>query len=143
MHAAALLRRYSEEKSESAFAELVRRYLPLVYGAAIRRVGGDVHLAEDVTQSVFMAVARDAARLAGHPDLTGWLFTTTRFLAAKTVRTERRRQLREQVAALEPASDFNPAEAPERLRPVLDDVMMELRELDRQMLLMLQHRRNR
>ena len=132
---AALLRRYSESGSQDAFAAIVNECLPLVYGAALRRVGGDAHLAQDVAQMVFTAVARDAARLARHPDLTGWLFTTTRFLAAKALRTERRRQTREQAWLAQPADE--PAEQmPPRLRLVLDDVLMELQQLDREMLLM-------
>lgn len=66
-----LLRRYAEQRAEDAFAELVRRHLDGVYSAALRRVGGDVHLAEDVAQQVFVALARKAAWLAHHPVLTG------------------------------------------------------------------------
>lgn len=135
MHDTALLRSYLENRAEDAFAEFVRRNLPLVYGAALRKVGGDTHLAEDVAQGVFVAAARDAARLARHPDLTGWLFTTTRFLAANAVRTEQRRRAREETARL----DFMPEPprlAAERLQPVLDEALLELRELDRQMVLL-------
>lgn len=74
----------------------MKRSLPLVYGSALRRLSGDVHAAEDVSQLVFTAVARDAAKLAQHPDITGWLFTTTRFLAAKSIHQEIRRQERDQ-----------------------------------------------
>lgn len=68
-----LLRCYVEEKSEPAFAELVQRHLPSVYGAALRRVGGDAHLAKDVAQHVFTALAREAETLARRPVLAGWL----------------------------------------------------------------------
>src|SRR5687768_12876872 len=93
------LRQYAATGSEDDFSALVQGYLPLVYSAALRRVGGDAHRAEDVAQLVFTALARNARALVGHPDLTGWLFTTTRFLAAKTVRGEQRRQSREQEAS--------------------------------------------
>jgi DNA-directed RNA polymerase specialized sigma24 family protein len=77
-----LLRRYTDERSEDAFAELVRRHLPLVYSAALRRLGGDAHRAEDVAQIVFCALAREAPKLARHPVLTGWLYTATRYAEA-------------------------------------------------------------
>ena len=85
-----LLRDYAERGSEAAFAELVRRYVDLIYSAAFRMVR-DAQLAEDVTQSAFVACARDAGRLAGHPALAAWLHRTAQNLAAKTVRTEVRR----------------------------------------------------
>ncbi|HWA85763.1 MAG TPA: sigma factor [Opitutus sp.] len=67
----ALLLRYASDRSEAAFADLVRRHLPLVFSAALRRLNGDVHRARDVTQIVFTALARDAARLSRHPTLAG------------------------------------------------------------------------
>ena len=54
---ATLLRRYAEEGSNDAFAELVQRHLNLVYSAALRQTG-DAHKASDVAQSVFAAAAR-------------------------------------------------------------------------------------
>src|SRR5512138_2081979 len=93
-----LLRRYAAERSEAAFAELTRRHVDLVYSAALRLVHGDVPSAEDVTQQVFTEVARQAKRLARHPALVGWLYTTTRWIALRANRTEQRRQAREQEA---------------------------------------------
>ena len=79
-----LLRRYAEERAEDAFAELVRRHLDGVYSAALRRVGGDTHLAEDVAQQVFVALARKAAWLSRHPVLTGWLYLSrARFIRVR------------------------------------------------------------
>ena len=138
---AELLRRYAEEKSEAAFAELVRRHVNLVYAGALRRVGGDAQLAEDVTQLVFTALARGAGTLARHPVLSGWLFTTTRNAAAQVVRTERRRQAREQEAhTMNELSAFDSPSANvadwERLRPVIDEAMDRLSDDDRQAVLL-------
>jgi|SRR5438067_448531 len=94
----ALLRAYSGSGSEDAFAELVRRHLALVYSTALRCVGGDQHLAKDVSQTVFIDLARKAGALSNRFVLTGWLYTSTCFAAAKAVRSERRRQAREREA---------------------------------------------
>src|SRR5689334_5998760 len=93
---AELLRRFAEEQSETAFAELVNRHIGLVYAVAVRRLGADRHLAEDVVQSVFVDLARKARGLSRNVVLTGWLFTSTRFAASRAARTERRRRTREQ-----------------------------------------------
>src|SRR5688572_24983159 len=93
---AELLRRYADEESEAAFAELVRRYINLVYHAALRQLGGDGHRAEDVTQEVFSLLARKARSLRRHQALAGWLHTATRHAARRGLRTERRRARREQ-----------------------------------------------
>jgi len=133
-----LLRRYADEDSEEAFAELVRRHVNLVYSAALRRVGDDAHLAKDVTQKVFIALARQAASVSNHRTLTGWLYTTSRFAAAQVVRTEQRRKAREQKAYImnEFSSDAPPDPEWDLVRPALDDVMDQLSKGDREALLL-------
>jgi RNA polymerase sigma factor (sigma-70 family) len=133
-----LLRRYADEKSEDAFAELVRRHLDLVYSAALRQVNGDAHLAQDVAQMVFTELSRKAASLSHRPVLTGWLYTCAHFCAAKAVRTERRRHSREQEAQAmqELLDNHGPEPDWEKVRPVLDQVMVELSEPDREAILM-------
>jgi len=135
---AELLRRYAQDRSEEAFAELVRRHLNLVYAAALRLVNGDAHRAQDVAQQVFTDLARKAAALSRHTSLTGWLYTSTRYAAAKAVRTEQRRQKHEQEAqSMQDLLEPSALEAGwERLRPVLDDVMGELDARDREAVLL-------
>src|ERR1051325_2230228 len=89
-----LLRDYAERRSDAAFAELVRRHVDLVYSAALRMVR-DSHLAEDVTQGVFVALARSARQLTDRPVLSGWLHRTAQNLAANAVRSDVRRRSRE------------------------------------------------
>ncbi|MEO5960946.1 MAG: sigma-70 family RNA polymerase sigma factor, partial [Opitutaceae bacterium] len=130
---AELLRRYVGEKSEEAFAQLVQRHLAPVYTVALRQVGRDAHLAEDVAQMVFTTLARKAASLTGRPVLGGWLYRTTHFAARDVVRAECRRRAREQVAEI--VNDLptgGSAEVDwEALRRVLDQMMEELRDADR------------
>lgn len=57
-----LLRQFVDGRAEAAFAELVRRHLGRVYAVALRQVAGDSHLAQDVAQLVFIALARKARR---------------------------------------------------------------------------------
>jgi RNA polymerase sigma factor (sigma-70 family) len=135
---AELLRRYAEDRSETDFAELVRRHINLVHSAALRQVNGDAHLAEDATQLVFTDLARKAASLARHRVLAGWLFTSTRFAAAKLVRGEQRRHARERQAQLMHESDHDRT-APvdwQRVRPILDEAIGELGERDREVILL-------
>src|SRR6185369_5259365 len=92
-----LLARYTRQHAEDDFAELVRRHLGLVYSAALRQVRSP-QLAEDVTQSAFIKLARQAQRLAPDTILTAWLYQVTRREAIDVVRREASRQLREQIA---------------------------------------------
>jgi RNA polymerase sigma factor (sigma-70 family) len=132
-----LLRRYTDEGAEPAFRELVERHVNLVYFAALRRTGNS-HLAEEIAQRVFTEVARRAATLRRHPTLTGWLFTTTRYIAAKAMRAEERRRSREQEARF--MHEINQAETGvvdhDRLREVVDRALEELNHRDREAILM-------
>src|SRR2546425_8572157 len=131
---AQLLRRYAEAGSESAFSELVSQHIDLVYSAALRQVGGDAHLAQDVAQSVFADLARKARTVSRHEVLTGWLYQATGYAASKAVRTERRRATREKeaVAMQELSSDASW----EQLQPVLDEAMSRLGAKDRDAVLL-------
>lgn len=134
---AELLRRYAENKSEDAFAELVRRHLNLVYFAALRQVGGDAHHAHDVTQSVFTDLARKAGALAGRPVLASWLHTSTRFAGAKLRRAESRRRHHEQEAdAMKAIDDLSAAHEWENLRPLIDEAVHALNEREREAVLL-------
>jgi RNA polymerase sigma factor (sigma-70 family) len=133
-----LLRRYAEDCSEDAFAELVRRHLGFVYGVAVRRVGNDAQLAREVCQEVFTALAAKAAAVARQPVLKGWLHTAARFSAARAVRSESRRRQREQEAYTmnEINDDAGLRKTWEQLRPVIDEMLGELRQRDREAVLL-------
>lgn len=132
---AELLSRYAQTRDEAAFAELVQRYLALVYHAAQRQVG-DVHRAEEVAQEVFTRLARKASGLTSHTSLAGWLHATTRLVALEVLRTEHRRRAREQEAFLMNEA-MSGGRDPEwaRIRPALDEALGELAADDREVVL--------
>ena len=129
-----LLGDHAQNGSEDAFAALVRKHIDLVYTAAMRKVV-DPHLAQDVTQSVFLALARGAPKLQGCAVLSGWLHRTTRNLAAMTVRGEVRRRVRESEAAFM-NQDSEPKAAWQEIAPQLDDALERLSSIDRDALLL-------
>lgn len=133
-----LLRRYVADRSETAFAELVRQNIALVYSAALRQVNGDGPAAEDVAQAVFTDLARKAPGLTNHPSLTGWLYTSTRYLASKACRAEQSRRSREQEAHAmnQLLQSTDPDTIWQDLRPLLDDAMHDLSASDREAVLL-------
>ena len=135
---AELLHRYVAAHAEDAFAELVRRHLNLVYAAALRRTNGRHALAGDIAQKVFVDLARKAAQLTNHPTLTGWLYCSTRYAAIDAIRVEQRREkLADSLIAM--PDELSPAESPadwEQLRPVIDAAMDQLKEQDREIMLL-------
>ena len=132
---ASLLRDYATQRNEDAFAELMRRHLPVVYSAAARRLEDDRSAAEDVTQSVFLQLAQSSHDLIHHPVLAGWLYVTAARKAADRSRTRVRRSRRERMHPVSAAS-----EAPEpdwsEIKPLLDEALLELAEDDRHAVLL-------
>ena len=126
-----LLRDYDRQGSEAAFAALVQRHINLVYSVAYRHVGMAAQ-AEEITQAVFVILARKAAGLRPGIILEGWLHETTRLTALSFLRGERRRQFREQEAYMQSTLQES-AEAPawNQLAPLLDEAMSRLGKKDR------------
>jgi RNA polymerase sigma factor (sigma-70 family) len=133
-----LLRQYADSRSEEAFAELVRRHIGSVYAVALRSVGGDAHLANDVTQEVFTDLARKAAPLSRRATLVGWLFVASRYAALKSVRSDQLQRMLGERAQSMTEHAVHPETEPawEELRGVLDDAIHELNERDREAILL-------
>jgi RNA polymerase sigma factor (sigma-70 family) len=131
-----LLQAYAERQSEAAFAAIVHRYVDLVYSAALR-LCYDPHAAKDVTQGVFVALAQNAHELTDRPALVGWLHGTARNLASKVIRSDVRRRVREQEAAvMNELLSASPDASWEHIAPHLDEALGELNEPDRDAVLL-------
>jgi RNA polymerase sigma factor (sigma-70 family) len=131
-----LLADYARTGSDTAFRELVARYVDFVYSTALRLVEGDRHRAEDVAQTVFVDLARTARTLTGGVKLGGWLHRHTCFVAAKTMRGERRRQSRERQAVEMSVLHNDPDANFALIAPILDESINELGDADRTAILL-------
>jgi RNA polymerase sigma factor (sigma-70 family) len=129
-----LLRQFARENSQDAFTALVNRHVNLVYTAALRQVRSP-QLAEEIAQSVFADLARDAGKLKPETILTAWLYSVTRRTAIDAIRKESRRQLREQTA-VEMNNMNATANDWTQIEPLLDDAMAALDETDRSAILL-------
>ncbi len=126
-----LVREYARHGSEEAFATLVSRHVNLVYSVALRQLR-NAHLAEEITQVAFIILARKAASLGAKTILSAWLCRTAQYAAADALKTQRRRQCREQELHMQSLSNQpGPESSPwPDIAPLLDTAMAELGEKD-------------
>jgi uncharacterized protein (TIGR03435 family) len=126
-----LLREYAGGGSEEAFTMLVARHISMVHSVALRHVR-DPQQAEEITQAVFVILAKKAGTLPGRTILSGWLFHTARLTAANFLRTEIRRVRREQEAYRQSGMRENQTNDPwGRMAPLLDEAIASLNESER------------
>ena len=132
-----LLQRFVRYGDQSAFADVVRRHLDLVYATALRKVA-DAGAAQEVAQNVFGALARKAWRFAPDDSLPAWLHKTTLLESKSWLRGELRRRRREETAAELGTTMKTPDDQPafHALVPLLDEALLSLRETDRTALLL-------
>ena len=125
-----LLREYVERNSEEAFAVLVARHINKVYSVALRQTGNP-HSAEEITQAVFVILARKSPHLGKQVILSGWLYQTARLTAVTFIRGGIRRARREQKAYMQTVLNENESDAWRQIAPLLDAAMAGLNETDR------------
>ncbi len=131
-----LLRQYARQGSEAAFSQLIARHLNLVHSVCLREVR-DAALAEDVTQVVFLLLAKKAPALGPDTRLAGWLFQTARFACKNALRREARRKLQEQRAGEQMLFGGHDENALwDRIEPGLNDALASLGAKDREAVLL-------
>src|SRR6185437_1141526 len=126
------LAEFVEHRSQEAFARVVSRHVDLVYSAALRQVK-DRHVAEDVTQAVFVALAKKAHALRKEVAISAWLLVTTRYVALDTLKAQSRRRRHERKAAEMTQTTEQPPEPGQwdDLAPHLDAALASLNTADR------------
>ena len=130
IHEDSLLRTYAEERSEEIFQAIVTKHLRLVYGTALRQTG-DRLLAEEITQNVFIALARKPDAIRHETTLANWLYKAALYQANQSLRSEWRRRRREQIAFELETMTRKSSDPLEEVLPLLDEGILSLRDTDR------------
>jgi RNA polymerase sigma factor (sigma-70 family) len=125
-----LVARFAAHRDEAAFAALVQRHGPLVWGVC-RRVLGRDHDAEDAFQASFLVLARKAGSIGKRASVRSWLYAVAYRVAVRARAAAARRQACERAAAPPPAAV--PPHDPERheVRAILDEEVSRLPERQR------------
>lgn len=125
-----LLKAFAGKRDERAFRLLVDRHADWSYGIAVKWVGGNSHLAEEVCQSVFLRLAQNAGSLVERETIGGWLYVTLKYVAMNKLREETRRKKREEIYAMQLEKEEGP-DVWQGDDQVLSDALDELKEVDR------------
>lgn len=130
-----LLRAYAQQGSESAFKSLVGRHVDLVFATALRGLN-DAQAAEEVTQNVFITLARKGLWLSGETSVAAWLHKAALLEVRRWWRGELRRRRREQTAAELGTLMKDENCLLKALEGELDEGLLALRDADRTALIL-------
>jgi RNA polymerase sigma factor (sigma-70 family) len=120
-----LLERFARQGDEAAFAELLHRHGPLVFGVC-RRVLPDGHDAEDAFQATFLVLVRKAGSLDGRASVANWLYTVAFRIALKARAGAARRRAQEKQGGPMQATQRTDDGDWRDLQPVLDEELNRL-----------------
>ncbi len=124
----------AQDRDGDAFQRIVERHIDFVYATALRQTS-DPHIAEDITQAVFLLFSQRAHRLKAGTMVKGWLFNATRYVVANYRRAKARRIFHEREAAVMRSEIVREDHCSDILAH-LDDAIGGLSEKDRRVLLL-------
>ena len=122
-----LLKCFIDDREDAAFAVLVRRHGPMVWGVC-RRVLNQDHDAEDAFQATFMVLVKKAASIKSHELLGNWLYGVANLTARKARALKMKRHAREKQMDAFPEPLAAQENRQHDLRPVLDGELSRLPE---------------
>jgi RNA polymerase sigma factor (sigma-70 family) len=121
---AQLLGCFLEYRDQAAFAALVRRHGPMVWGVCRRRLSH--HDAEEAFQATFLVLFRKAASIKPREMVGNWLYGAAHQTALHAGRTAARRRSREKQVTEMPEPEAPRQEAGWDLLPLLDQELSRL-----------------
>jgi RNA polymerase sigma factor (sigma-70 family) len=132
-----LIRQFADTGDDDAFAQVVRRNIDWVYSMSLRLAHGDHAAADDISQAVFILLARKSRTMGSNAVLRRWLFVSTRLCFRALQRQERRLRARE-LRSAQLRRDAEPSCPPDwqLLAPSLDALVAKLASADRDAILM-------
>jgi RNA polymerase sigma factor (sigma-70 family) len=120
-----LLDCYLSQRDDAAFAALVRRQAPMVWGVC-RRVLQNHHDAEDAFQATFLVLVRKAASIEPKEMVANWLYGVAYQTALKARSVAARRKQRERQVVEMPEPAVEEQEVWHDLQPLLDQELSNL-----------------